>query len=423
MNITLEKGHSHITLDLDDQHIAGVLQGRDIPALGHDAVARIIGDGIRSHAPGDIRDKQIAVIIPDDTRLWARGDLFVPVIINTLTDMGADPGCITVIIALGTHRKIPASGFAALCGKGIPDKVRVINSAGLAPGRLDHIGTTPSGTPLDITREAREADHIIIFGGILHHMLAGYGGGRKYILPGIAGEASIQANHSLAIDGKGIPLPTVTQAICRDNPVSRDMADGADMFLKGKTCTYAAVAANGRGEIFHAQAGGLHTVFEKGCRELDRACCVDVDRPGDFVLFSAGGHRTDAQLYQATKALFNAVNVARIGAPLLFVAGCGQGPGNDRFADALKTYKTDPGRLGRKLTTEFHMPDYVALRVMDILNRYRVTLVSDLDPADVRDMGFGHTRDPQEWAGRLKGRGYVIPFAENILPRVVSPAS
>ncbi len=416
MKICLKKGRSHLNLEVADQKILGVLKGRQVPALTRQAINDIIETGILQNTPEQIENKTIAVIIPDDTRLWARGDLFVPTIIDTLIDYGADPGRIRIIIALGTHRDIRKERFASLCGEG--SKVKVLNSAGLDPTRLVTIGSTARGTPLTITLEAWEADHIIIFGGILHHMLAGYGGGRKYILPGIAGEASIQTNHSLAIDKNGIPHTRVKQAVCHGNPVSEDMQDGADLFLKDKTCTYVAVAANGRGDIFHADVGGLHTTFEHGCKQLDRACCVDVDQKADFILFSAGGHRTDGQLYQATKALFNAVSVAREGAPLLFVAGCGQGVGNDSFASALRQFKDRPEALGKQLAYSFHMPAYVALRVIDMLNRFRITLVSDLDEATTRDLGFEFTLDPQELINSLEGKGYIIPFAENILPRV-----
>ncbi|HCY83865.1 MAG TPA: nickel-dependent lactate racemase [Desulfobacteraceae bacterium] len=420
MKITLETGRSHIALDVPEDRILGILEGKDVPALPHDTVRDIITRGILRHAPADIGEKKIAVIIPDDTRMWARGDLFVPGIIDTLLDMGAAPENIAVIIALGTHRDIPRDRFELLCGKDTAHRVRVVNSAGLAPDRLVEVGTTPSGTRLTITREAAEADHIIIFGGILHHMLAGYGGGRKYILPGVAGEDAIQANHALAVDKNGIPRPEVRQAVTDGNPVHQDMKDGADIFLAAKTCTYAAVAANGRGNIFYAHAGDLHPVFEKGCRALDEACCTDVGQKASFAMFSAGGHRTDGQLYQATKALFNAVEAVEDGGSLLFVAGCNQGVGNAEFADALQRFKGNPGDLGRQLAQDFRMPAYVALRVIDILQRYEVTLVSNLDEKETHALGFAYTASPRDWIWSRTGNGYVIPFAENILPRVIT---
>ena len=419
MKITLEKGHGTLNLNIDSKAVLGVLEGKNIPPIGHDKASLNLSQGIKDHAPKDINGKKVAVIIPDDTRLWARGDIFVPRIIHTLGQLHVPMENICIIIALGTHKDIPEDKFPLLCGKDLPKEVKIYNSAGLDNSRLVDVGSTSQGTRLTITKEAWEADHIIIFGGLLHHMLAGFGGGRKYILPGIAGEKSIQQNHSLAMGQDGNPHPMVRQAVNKGNPVSEDMADGANLFLKGKTCTYAAVAANGQGDIFYAHAGDLHKVFAQGCEKLNHACCADVGENGDFVLFSAGGHRTDTQLYQATKALFNAVNIANEGATLLFVAGCSEGVGNESFAHALKTFKNNPKALGKQLAEDFDMPAYVALRVIQMQQQFDIFLVSDLDEKLTQDLGFLYTPEPQALISSLAGHGYVIPFAENILPRVV----
>lgn len=418
MKIDLEKSHTHVSVDLPDKSLLAVIQGKEAPPLALDQAAGVIQKGIQDTAPPGIATQKVAVIIPDDTRLWARGDRFVPAIIQALTDLGVPDDQITVIIALGTHAPIPEPRFTLLAGQSSVDRVRICNSAGLDPSRLVNIGTTSRGTGLTVTKEAFEADHIIIFGGVLHHLIAGFGGGRKYILPGIAGYDSIQQNHSLAFDDTGRPHPLVRQAVTHGNPVHEDMMEGADLFLKDKTVCYAAVAANGSGEIFYAAAGDLHTTFEQGCAALERACGVTVPEKGDFALVSAGGFRTDGQLYQATKALFNAVDVVRDGGSILFVAGCDEGVGNPEFAKALQTYRTCPEKLGKALIQSFHMPSYVAFRLMDLLNRFAVSLVSDLPDDRVRDSGFIPVTDIQAWTASLTGSGYVIPFGENILPRV-----
>lgn len=423
MNIDLEKGRSHVTVDIPDRHLLSVIQGNQVPPLALDRAAAILQKGIHDTAPPGIAGKKVAIIIPDDTRLWARGGLFVPAILQALSDLGVPDNRITVIIALGTHAPIPESRFTLLAGQACAERVRICNSAGLDPSRLTEIGTTSRGTCLTVTREAVDADHIIIFGGVLHHLIAGFGGGRKYILPGIAGYDSIQQNHSLAFDSMGRPHPLVRQAITSGNPVHEDMMEGADLFLKSRTACYAAVAAGGTGEIFYAAAGDLHPTFDRGCAALDRACRVTVPDKGDFAVVSAGGFRTDGQLYQATKALFNIVDVVTDGGAILFVAGCDQGVGNPEFVRALKTYRTCPQDLGKALTRSFHMPSYVAFRLMDLLHRFDVSLVSDLPGDQVRDLGFTPVTNVQAWATALTGNGYVIPFGENILPRVSPPGS
>ncbi|MCF8126210.1 MAG: nickel-dependent lactate racemase [Desulfotignum sp.] len=423
MKIDLEKGRTHVTVDLPDTNLLSVIQGKEVPPLSMDQAAVVLQKGIQDTAPPGIAFQKVAVIIPDDTRLWARGDLFVPAIIQALADLGVPDKQITVIIALGTHAPIPDTRFAHLAGQASVSRVRICNSAGLDPSRLVNIGKTSRGTCLSVTKEAVEADHIIIFGGLLHHLIAGFGGGRKYILPGIAGYDSIQQNHSLAFDGTGRPHPLVRQAVTQGNPVHEDMMEGADLFLQDKTACYAAVASNGAGEIFYAAAGDLHPTFDRGCTALNTACCVTVPEKGDFALVSAGGFRTDGQLYQATKALFNIVGVVKDGGSILFVAGCDQGVGNPDFAKALQAYRTCPEELGKALTRSFHMPSYVAFRLMELLNRFDVSLVSDLPETLVRDSGFTPVTDIQAWTASLTGNGYVIPFGENILPRVSPTAT
>ncbi len=416
MKIKLEKNHSFIDIILPDEKILDILIGRTVPAIGHDRAREIIAQGIRNHCPQDIRNKSIAVIIPDHTRLWARGDIFVPEIVRTLLSMGVPSKKIRIIIATGTHEDMPEESFSALAGTFCAQSIEILNAANRNQDRLVDLGRTHKNTPLFITREAVEADHIIIFGGLLHHLIAGFGGGRKYILPGIAGYDSIQKNHSLAFRKDGTPHPLARQAKLWGNPVNEDLNDAALMFLDGKTCTYAAVAVNGTGDIFHADAGPLHETFMKGCEALNGACCIQVPGKGDFALISAGGHRSDGQLYQSTKALFNAVNVVKPGGDILFVAGCAQGVGNDTFARAMKDFKTNPAHLGRKLAAEFDMPAYVAFRTLDALTRFTITLVSDFSERETRDLGFHFAEDLESYVHELKGKGYIIPFAENILP-------
>lgn len=416
MQIELKMGHQTVCLDVSRNLVSAVLIGEDVLGLARAAIAEIISGGVVQHAPPDLDKKKVAVIIPDDTRLWARGDLFVPVIVQSILDLGVFEKNVSIIIALGTHKDIKEDKFAQLAGESSVGRVRILNSANTNKDRLVFLGETRRKTEVYITREAVEADHIIIYGGVLHHMAAGYGGGRKYIFPGIAGYDSIQQNHSLAMGKDGSAHSMVCQRKLRGNPVHEDITEAAELFLEGKTCTYVAIAANGRGEIFHAEVGPLQETFQNSCRRLDEVCSVAVDKKEDFALISAGGFRADGQLYQSIKALFNSVDVVKEGGKIVLVAACSEGPGNEIFAETLKKYKDDQKSLGRRLVTAFSMPTYVAFRVLDILNRFEVTLVSKLSASETRELGFNYVKDLQSYVNDLQGNGYIIPYAENILP-------
>lgn len=416
MKIELEKGRDAVNIDIPDHKVIDILVGKDIPALAVNAAKEKVAQGIRTSLPDGLKDKKIAVIVPDDTRLWARGDLYVPVIVETLVACGVMPESITIIIALGTHADQDELIFPSLVGQSSARQVRVVNSANQDKKRLVDIGKTRQGTHVTLTKEACEADHIIIFGGVLHHLIAGFGGGRKYILPGIAGYDAIQENHSLAFLPDGRPHPMVRQGQLTDNPIHDDMAEAASLFLKDKTSVYVAVAANGAGDIFDVQAGPVEATFHSACRALDDACTAPIQKQGDFALISAGGHRTDRQLYQATKALFNTVNAVKEGGKILFVAGADDGIGNAIFEADLKQFKGSPETAGSRLLNRFNMISYVAFRVLDLLNRYEITLVSNVSKQDTLALGFQYAHDVGTYVNGLEGTGYLIPYAENILP-------
>lgn len=418
MNIHLEKGHGQIQVEIPDHQIIAVLQGKQLPPMDLEDLRKIIADALKAELPADITKKKIGLLIPDDTRLWARGDLFVPVIAKTLLDLGVQREKICVIIALGTHADMPEEKFPLLAGDYTAASIRIVNSANKDEHRLVSLGITSRSTELSFTKEAVEAEHIIVFGGVLHHMLAGYGGGRKYIFPGVAGYDSIQQNHSLALSIQGTPHPQVCQTQLAGNPVHEDIQEATQSFLEHKSCTYVAVTANGQGEIYDAAVGPLDETFTRSCQKLDEACCLDITEKADFALISAGGHRTDRQLYQATKALFNSVNAVKEGGNILFVAGCQDGAGNALFEAALKKYHQDSQGLGKKLTESFDMASYVAYRVIDLLDRFTIILVSDLSKEQTRNLGFNYSDNLEIYVKNLRGRGYIIPFAENILPLV-----
>lgn len=412
----LKKGQDTLLFEIDSSKVIDHLTGKDVTPLSQESVHNIISAGIADHSPQDITAKNIAIIVPDNTRLWARGERFVPTIIKALEGLGVLPEKVVIVIALGTHQDILPADFASLVGNYSVEKVRVVNSANRDTKRLVSLGKTSQDTEVTITTEVVEAEHIIIFGGVLHHMIAGYGGGRKYIFPGVAGYHAIQQNHSLTLTAEGLPHPHVRQAQLADNPVNQDIEEACTKVLERKTCSYISLAVNGEGEIFHFAVGDLQHNFLKSCNKLDEICTAPIKQRADFVLCSAGGHRTDGQLYQSVKALFNGVEALKEGGSLLLVAECAEGFGNQMFGDMLKKFHNNPGALGHKLAATFDMPSYIALRVIDLLAKYNISLLSQFSQAETEEMGFLYVQDLPNYVKNLRGKGYVIPFAENILP-------
>ena len=416
MDSILKIGRDFETISLPEDKVIDILTGPQIPALGQNEIKAQISEAVRSSLPESIKTKNIVIIVADHTRLWTKGDLYVPVIVNTLLEEGAITKNIKVIIALGTHGDTPVERMHDLVGEETLERVEVLNSANKNTDRLTYIGKTTYGTSLYLTSEACEADHVIIYGGVLYHIIAGFGGGRKYIHPGIAGYDAIQQNHSLSMKKDGSLHPRVFQSFLEGNPVHEDMTEGAEMFLRGRTSLLINVAENGEGEIFHVAKGDWKKAFEEGCEQVNRAGRILINQKADFAIISTGGYEKDGELYQCTKPLFNSYGAVKEGGKILMFAEAREGVGNDEFGEALKTYRGNASELCKKLVEEFTMPLYGAYRIIDILSRYNVTLVSKFSREETEEFGFNYTDDIEKYVRNLQGKGYIIPSAENILP-------
>ena len=144
-------------------------------------------------------EDEVTIVVSDITRSWMHQDRVMPLLVEYLHDRIGVPYEKTVIlIALGTHRKSTPEEMVKICSKEVCDKVRVVDHDCDADD-LVYVGTTPLGTkvmmnPLVVGRK------VIVMGGTVHHMMAGFGGGRKNLLPGVAGRETIRQNHERALD-------------------------------------------------------------------------------------------------------------------------------------------------------------------------------------------------------------------------------
>jgi nickel-dependent lactate racemase len=128
---------------------------------------------------------RVACVIPDLTRRAAVRE-YLPVLLQRLSDIGVSHTDITIIVALGIHRPLSDAELRELVGNKIRDSYRVINHDPDGKGSNVLLGTTDAGIPVAINKKVAKADCVILTGGITYHYFAGYGGGRKTLLPGVA---------------------------------------------------------------------------------------------------------------------------------------------------------------------------------------------------------------------------------------------
>ena len=172
----------------------------------------------------------VTIVISDMTRFWMRQDVICELLVKYLHDeMGVGYDQIAVVVALGTHRKNTAEDRRKLASEFVYDHVASVTDHDCDAPDLVYIGTTSFGTRVSVNPLA-VGRKVICIGGTVHHLMAGYGGGRKSIVPGIASRETIRMNHERALDPeKPMTDVRVGSGLVENNPINLDMREAGAM--------------------------------------------------------------------------------------------------------------------------------------------------------------------------------------------------
>jgi len=334
--------------------------------------------------PGD----RVVLTCPDFHRLWVRARLWFPLVVRALNRAGVRNRDITVIIANGTHSPPTYSGIRDILGEDFPPEIEVVNHDARDLSQLRYVGKTPMGTPLWVNRRVLEADHLILTGGIVPHTFAGYGGGRKSVIPGISGLKTILVNHSRALSevpGEGTN-PMARPGVLEGNPVHEDMLAAAEML--GPRFIVNLVLSE-EGDFLGVFAGDLKQAHLKGCAFVSEAFKVEIPGKADIVVASRGGYPMDLTFYQAFQSNANAMAALRgEGEGVLIMVGeCSQGLGPYEFHRWFDLGGSE--EIERELRRNFTVAGFVVFRAALMHKRAKkVMLVSGLDPEVVSRIGI-----------------------------------
>jgi nickel-dependent lactate racemase len=275
---------------------------------------------------------------------------------------------VTVIFACGTHRPVTHDETIRLLGETIVNRVKTVSHDPRAPDLID-VGTTRKfGTKVRLNSVFMNADIRILTGDVCLHYFAGYGGGRKSILPGISSEETVKHNHALLLDAHA------KTGVLTENPVHEDMVEAAKMVRVDFALN---VVINTRHEVVKAFAGDVDRVFYEGVRLVDEMYRVQVDRRADIVVVSPGGNPADLNLFQAYKAVDNALEVVKRGGVIVLVAELPDGHGNDDFYDWMVKYG-DLRIVEREVKRNFVVGGSKAYYYLKALQKAQIILVSSM---------------------------------------------
>jgi nickel-dependent lactate racemase len=283
---------------------------------------------------------------------------------------------------------------------------------------LVYVGTTKAhGNKVYLNRVFAEADVKVLVGDVDFHYYAGYGGGRKSVLPAVAGEDTIKHNHALLLHSNA------RTGVLAGNPVHEDMTEAARM---AKVDFIVNVVANSKGEIVKAFAGDLEQAFFEAVKVVDAMYRVTVERRADIVVASAGGYPADIDLFQAYKALDNALEVVKRGGVVILVAECPEGHGNQVFYDWMVRF-SELKAVEREIKRNFVLGGHKAYYLLKALQNHQIVLVSSLpDYYAVNVFKLKTARAVNDaFNEALKNAGsqarvWVMPYGSVTLPEVKS---
>lgn len=360
--------------------------------------------------------EKVVIIVSDITRLAYRSDEYLPILLDELVALGISDEDISIVMSTGDHRKQSADEHKLIVGEEVLKRIKIYDHDSHASD-LVNLGVTSRGTTVAINRMVYEADKVILTGGISYHIIAGFGGGRKSICPGVCGYRTIQENHGLAIKAKSGEICT---GKLEANPVSEDMKEIAQMI---KPDFLVNVVLDEHKQFIGIVAGDWYEAHLAGTKIVEEAFGIPVVHKADLVIASSGGFPKDIQLYQSVKALDNADYAAVDGGSIILVSECFDGPGPDEFMEWFK-YKTY-SVMSQALFKNFTMPGFVALRVAEVLQTKKVYLISSLDDEVAKKFGMIPMKSVSEAIEAVTSHNTidtvtVMPYASLTLPIVAT---
>lgn len=375
---TLRYGKETRTFALPEEKIQGVLEARTLPVIEdiQGELRRCLKNPMDSPPLHEIvRPGETAAVLVQDISRLTRSDVFLPVLLDELNAAGVPDNNITIVFANGNHRQQTPEEQRYIVGKEVARRVRMVDNDSTNLDNMRYYGRTSSGTEVYINRLVADADRIILTGGIVYHFGAGYGGGRKCLVPGVSHDITINKNHAYFLD------PNARTGVLQGNPCHEDIMDAARMvnphFLLN-------VVLDSQQRFVTVVAGNWITAHLKGCRVVDQLFKVSISREFDLVIASCGGYPRDHSLRQAQKGQDHALNAVRKGGVLIYYAECIDGP-HDKpgFMDFMNRYQ-DAGEMKAVLEQKFDIGGVKAYLLKKAAEHAETILISSMADDVVR---------------------------------------
>jgi nickel-dependent lactate racemase len=381
MKVPLAYGRGHLEVELPDDRTT-IIEPSPQPGLADERAALIAAlDAPVKSAP--LRDivaggKKIVIVHTDITRATPN-DRLIPWLLAYLESAGAKRENITLLNGLGTHRPNTKEELEKMLTPEVVANWRCINHEPENDAAHEQFGVTKTGAPALINRHLAEADVRIITGFIEPHFFAGFSGGPKGIMPGVAALKTVMSNHG----AKNIGDRRSTFGVTEGNPIWEEMRDIA---LRVGPSFLLNVALNEQRKITGVFAGDLIAAHKVGIEFVRAGAMQRVELPFDIVITTNSGYPLDMNLYQAVKGMRAADLIVKDGGTVIIAAECTEGvPANSPHDKLLRSVANGEALLEKLNTPGFVWPEQWQGHIQSLIQRRaEIQIFTAMDDAAVR---------------------------------------
>jgi len=424
MKVHLSYGRRGLEVELPEQ--AQVLLPKRVPPLARpeEAVRDALHQPIGSPPLAELvrSADRVAIVFSDITRPTPN-HILLPAILAELAARGVPEENVVLINATGMHRPNTREELIAMLGQKIIDRYRIVQHDARDRKQQAFLSKNERGAETWINSDYMRADVRILTGFVEPHLFAGYSGGGKAVLPGIAGAEIIMSNHG----GPMLAHPRATWCQTEGNPVFEEVRQVA---LATQPAFIVNVTLNERKEVTGVFAGEMIQAHDAGIAFAERAYVQPLPQRYDIVVATNMGYPADINLYQSVKGMSVAAQAVKEGGAIVLAAECADGLGQAHYAEMLAWRKTPRELLNMVLEPGFAELEQWAMQCQTMVQvRADVHLYSSLGPEQTRRTHLKHCPDIGETVASLsedfrrKNGGkeptiLVLPFGQLGVPQV-----
>ena len=345
------------------------------------------------------KGKDKIVIISSDHTRPVPSHITMPILLEEIESVNSEAE-ITILVATGFHRASTEEELRDKYGDRIVDDINIEMHDSRDESQMVNLGKLPSGGDMILNKTAVNADLLIAEGFIEPHFFAGFSGGRKSVLPGVASKTTVLANHC----SEFIDHPRARTGMLEGNPMHEDMLYAAK---KAGLAFILNVVIDEDKKVINAFAGHREKAHLKGTEFVSELAGVKAE-PADIVITTNGGYPLDQNIYQSVKGMTAAEATCKEGGVIIIAAECSDGHGGEEFYKTFKEAKKvedimeDILARGRKETIPDQWESQILAR---ILLKFEVIMVTDAPQEMVEDMHM-------HWASDLES---ALSLAESLL--------